>query len=216
MPTAYIGLGANIPSPAGAPEATLAAAVASFAALGCVLACSKLYSTRPVGIAEQPRFVNAAVALETNLAPRALLEALLEIEREFGRDRSAGVENGPRTLDLDILLYGDLVLSEHGLAIPHPRMAERGFVLAPLNDIAAEVRDPRSGVTVAKLFQRVCEEDASKGVNRDVEDAFVQVESDGWRAGAWSTGGSAEAGLGAGSDSGSNPNSESDSNSDHG
>jgi 2-amino-4-hydroxy-6-hydroxymethyldihydropteridine diphosphokinase len=220
MPTAYIGLGANLPSPAGEPEATLAAAVRSLAALGRVLACSDLYSTRPVGIAEQPRFLNAAVALETNLAPRALLEALLEIEREFGRDRSAGVENGPRTLDLDILLYGDLVLGEHGLAIPHPRMAERGFVLAPLNDIAAEACDPRSQVTVGKLFERVRGEDASKGVNRDVKDAFVQVESDGWRAGAWDTGGSAEAGLRAGAESGSGPDfepsSDPDPNSDHG
>jgi 2-amino-4-hydroxy-6-hydroxymethyldihydropteridine diphosphokinase len=203
MPTAYIGLGANLPSPAGEPEVTLAAAVARLAALGRVLACSRLYSTAPVGMAEQPRFLNAAVALETNLAPRALLEALLEVEREFGRDRAAGIENGPRTLDLDILLYGDLVLGEHGLAVPHPRMAERAFVLAPLNDIAAEVRDPRRQVTVGELFERVRGEDASKDVNRNVSDAFVQVESDGWRAGAWDTGGSAGAGLraGAGADS---------------
>jgi 2-amino-4-hydroxy-6-hydroxymethyldihydropteridine diphosphokinase len=198
MPTAYIALGANLPSPAGEPEATLAAAVASLAALGRVLACSRLYSTAPVGMAEQPRFLNAAVALETDLAPRALLEGLLEMEREFGRDRLAGVENGPRTLDLDILLYGDLVLGEHGLAIPHPRMTERAFVLAPLRDIAAEVRDPRSQVTVAKLFERVLGEDRSKHVNKDVNDAFVQVESDGWRAGAWDTGGSGGAGVRAG------------------
>jgi 2-amino-4-hydroxy-6-hydroxymethyldihydropteridine diphosphokinase len=194
MPTAYIGLGANLPSPAGEPEATLAAAVQRLAALGRVLACSGLYSTAPVGLAEQPRFLNAAVALETALAPRALLEALLEMEREFGRDRASGVENGPRTLDLDILLYGDLVLGEHGLAVPHPRMAERAFVLAPLKDIAAAVRDPRTQVTVGELFERVSGKDASKGVNREVKDAFVQVESDGWRAGAWDTGGGGEAG----------------------
>ena len=220
MPTAYIGLGANLPSPAGEPETTLAAAVARLAALGRVLACSKLYSTRPVGMAEQPRFLNAAVALETNLAPRALLEGLLEMEREFGRDRAAGIENGPRTLDLDILLYGDLVLGEHGLAVPHPRMAERAFVLAPLKDIAAEVRDPRSQVTVGELFERVRGEDASKGVNRNVSDAFVQVESDGWRAGAGDTGGSAGADLRAGADSGSDtssgPDSDSDPDPDHG
>ena len=220
MPTAYIGLGANLPSPAGEPEATLAAAVARLAALGRVVACSRLYSTAPVGLAEQPRFLNAAVALETNLAPRALLEALLEIEHAFGRDRPAGIENGPRTLDLDILLYGDLVLGEHGLAIPHPRMAERAFVLAPLHDVAAAVRDPRTQVTVGELFERVRGEDASKGVNREVRDAFVQVESDGWRAGACSTDGNAEAGLRAGSDpesdSGSTSVSDPEPNPDHG
>ena len=118
MSLAYIALGANLPSPAGPPEATLAAAVSRLASLGCVTARSSLYSTAPVGLADQPRFLNAVIALETALTPLELLGAVLLIEREFGRDRTASVPNGPRTLDLDILLYGDFVLSEAGLEIP--------------------------------------------------------------------------------------------------
>jgi 2-amino-4-hydroxy-6-hydroxymethyldihydropteridine diphosphokinase len=175
MSLAYIGMGGNLPGAAGTPEATLAAAAAR---LGPVVARSSLYSTTPVGFAEQPRFVNAAVALETELSARELLEGLLGVEREFGRDRAAGVKNGPRTLDLDILLFGDLVVSEWDLEIPHPRLAERAFVLVPLNEIAAEARDPRSGATVAQLLEKLFP-------NREgAMDAVVKVESDVWRAGA--------------------------------
>ena len=108
MLTAYIALGANLASWAGPPEVTLAAAVERLGSLGRVTARSSLYSTEPVGFAEQPRFVNAVVALETALEPRELLNKLLGIEKEFGRDRSASIPNGPRTLDLDILLIGHL------------------------------------------------------------------------------------------------------------
>jgi 2-amino-4-hydroxy-6-hydroxymethyldihydropteridine diphosphokinase len=179
MPTAYIGLGANLPGPAGPPEAALAAAVERLAELGRVTARSSLYSTAPVGLAEQPRFLNAALGLETDLMPRALLEALLGIEHALGRDRSAGIANGPRTLDLDILLYGDLVLSEQGFEVPHPRMAERAFVLAPLSEIGPEVRDPRTGLTMKELFQRV-----SMSAPEDAPEAVVRVESERWRADA--------------------------------
>src|SRR5271170_2064728 len=108
MRTAYIGMGANLPSRAGPPAATLAAAAGRLESLGRVVNRSSLYSTEPVGVAGQPRFVNGVVALDTELEPRALLDGLLAIELEFGRDRSAGILNGPRTLDLDILLFGDL------------------------------------------------------------------------------------------------------------
>jgi 2-amino-4-hydroxy-6-hydroxymethyldihydropteridine diphosphokinase len=101
-------MGGNLASWAGTPEATLAAAAVRLERLGRVVRRSSLYSTEPVGFAEQPRFVNAVVALETELEPRALLEGLLAIEQEFGRDRTAGIANGPRTLDLDILLLGEL------------------------------------------------------------------------------------------------------------
>jgi 2-amino-4-hydroxy-6-hydroxymethyldihydropteridine diphosphokinase len=187
MATFYIGLGANLPGPAGPPEAALAAAVERLGELGRVVRRSSLYSTAPVGLAEQPRFLNAVVALETELMPSALLEALLEIERALGRDRSTGVANGPRTLDLDILLYGDVVLSVQELVIPHPRLAERAFVLAPLSEIAPEMRDPRTGVTVGELFERVSGEGASK----DVPNAVAQVESERWRVSAVDTGGGA-------------------------
>lgn len=175
MGLAYIGMGGNVAGVAGTPEATLAAAAAR---LGRVVARSSLYSTAPVGFAEQPRFVNAVVALETERSPRELLEGLLGVEREFGRERAAGNKNGPRTLDLDILLFGDLVVSEWDLEIPHPRLAERAFVLVPLNEIAAAARDPRSGATVAQLLENLFPD------REGVMDAVVKVESDVWRAGA--------------------------------
>jgi 2-amino-4-hydroxy-6-hydroxymethyldihydropteridine diphosphokinase len=178
MQMAYIGMGANLPSAAGAPEATLAAAAARLAALGSVAARSHLYSTEPVGFAHQPRFVNAVAALETLLSPRELLDGLLAIEREFGRDRSAGILNGPRTLDLDILLYGERLIREAELEIPHPRLAERLFVLVPLNEIAPQLSDPRTGLTVAQLLLKIFLNSAG------AENEIYAVESDDWRAGA--------------------------------
>jgi 2-amino-4-hydroxy-6-hydroxymethyldihydropteridine diphosphokinase len=185
VPIAYIGLGANLPSSAGPPEATLAAAVARLAQVGSLAACSSLYSTAPVGYADQPRFFNAVVGLETDLAPRELLDALLDLEREFGRDRTSGLgglgglRNGPRTLDLDILLFGDLVLSEHNLEVPHPRLAQRAFVLVPLAEIAPALREPRSGATVGQLLERLVPDPEGEA------HAVVQVESDFWRPDAY-------------------------------
>jgi 2-amino-4-hydroxy-6-hydroxymethyldihydropteridine diphosphokinase len=152
MQTAYIGMGGNVASWAGAPEATLEAAALRLESLGRVTRRSSLYSTAPVGFEAQPRFVNAVVELVTDLAPRELLEGLLAIELEFGRDRGAGFANGPRTLDLDILLLGDLEISGPGLEIPHPRLAERAFVLVPLCEIAAKVVVPGCGRTVEELI----------------------------------------------------------------
>lgn len=178
MRTAYIGMGCNLASWAGPPEVTLSAAVLRLESLGRVVFRSSLYSTEPVGFAEQPRFINAVVALETELGPRDLLERLLAIELEFGRDRAAGFANGPRTLDLDILLFGNQKISEPGLEIPHPHLAERAFVLVPLNEIAPHAVDPRSGKTVAQLLESLFPERESE------THAVVKVESDGWRAGA--------------------------------
>jgi 2-amino-4-hydroxy-6-hydroxymethyldihydropteridine diphosphokinase len=131
-----------------------------------------------VGFAEQPRFVNAVVALETELEPRALLEGLLAIEQEFGRDRTAGIANGPRTLDLDILLLGNLRICEPGLEIPHPRLDKRAFVLVPLNEIAPGDLDAGGGKTVSQLLHSPFPNSES------ATDAVVQVESDCWRADA--------------------------------
>lgn len=176
MRTAYIGMGGNLASWAGAPEATLAAAALRLESLGRVTSRSSLYSTAPVGFAEQPRFVNAVVELETALEPRELLERLLAIEQEFGRDRAAGIANGPRTLDLDILLYGDLEIREQGLVIPHPRLSERAFVLIPLNEIAPQAVVPGVAKTVGQLLTKLIE--AAKAES----DAVVPVESEAWAA----------------------------------
>ena len=131
--TAYVGLGANL----GDREATIRRAVELLAATPGIeiVAVSTLRETDPVGYADQPRFLNGAVALETALAPRALLERLLEVERELGRVRGEGPRFGPRTIDLDLLLHGDEVVDEPGLVLPHPRVAERRFVLEPLHEL---------------------------------------------------------------------------------
>ena len=172
MSLAYIALGANLPSSAGPPEATLAAAVEGLTVLGRITARSSLYSTAPVGFADQPRFVNAVVAMETDRSPRELLNGLRAIEQVFGRDRAASPPNGPRTLDLDILLYGDLALCASGLEIPHPRLAGRAFVLVPLNEIAPHLRDPRSQKTVAQLLEAL--------PDRSAPDAVARIECDLW------------------------------------
>ena len=163
---------------AGPPEATLAAAALRLGTLGRVGCRSSLYSTEPVGFAGQPRFVNAVVELVTELTPRALLDGLLRIEQEFGRDRASSFVNGPRTLDLDILLMDGIVISEPGLEIPHPRLAERAFVLVPLCEIAPMFFDPGSKMTVAQLLHRLFPDSESK------TDAVVPIEGGGWRAGA--------------------------------
>ena len=161
MPIAAIGLGANLPSTVGAPAKTIAAAIERLAECGRVTARSALYRTAPVGYVDQPAFVNAAVLLQTELRPLPLLDTLLEIERSFGRDRAAGTPKGPRTLDLDLLLYDDLVLDEPELTLPHPAMHQRWFVLAPLGEIAQEWRHPVLRRTIAELLAGLPQEDSS-------------------------------------------------------
>jgi len=176
MRTAYIGMGGNLASWAGPPEATLAAAAARLESLGRVTRRSSLYSTEPVGFAEQPRFVNAVVALETEREPQDLLSGLLSIEQEFGRDRSAGIANGPRTLDLDILLFGEMKICEPGLVVPHPRLAERAFVLVPLCEIAPGLVDATSGRTMSQLL------DSLSKVSESGTNAVFPIQSDAWHA----------------------------------
>lgn len=119
------------------------------------LRVSPLIETDPVGVGDQPRFLNGAIVGTTSLEPRALLDRLLAIEREAGRVRP--FERAPRTLDLDLILYGDRVVHEHGLQVPHPRFRDRLFVLEPLAEIAAEWIDPVTGLAVGELRKRLNE-----------------------------------------------------------
>ena len=143
MSRAYVALGANL----GDREATIRAALAELeAAEGVeVVAVSSLVETDPVGYLDQPRFLNGAAALETTLTARELLELLLAVERRFGRAREGVPPQGPRTLDLDLLLYGSARIEEPGLRIPHPRLHERRFVLEPLAELDASLEVPGKG-----------------------------------------------------------------------
>ena len=136
MTRAYVGLGANL----GDRERTLRAAVEALVAEDGieVVAVSTLRETDPVGVGDQPRFLNGAVALETSL------DELLDVERRLGRERS-GERWGPRTIDLDLLLYGDETIDEPGLTVPHPRLHERRFVLEPLAELAPGLVVPGRG-----------------------------------------------------------------------
>jgi 2-amino-4-hydroxy-6-hydroxymethyldihydropteridine diphosphokinase len=149
VPVAYVALGSNL----GDRERTLRSAVD---ALGAepgirVLDVSRLIDTEPVGYVDQPRFLNGVVAIETELPPRELLERLLRLERTFGREREGVPPQGPRTLDLDLLVYGEAEIDEPGLRIPHPRLHERAFVLEPLVELAPGLEVPGRGRVEALL-----------------------------------------------------------------
>ncbi|KPC53276.1 2-amino-4-hydroxy-6-hydroxymethyldihydropteridine diphosphokinase [Amantichitinum ursilacus] len=144
---AFIALGANMDDPAG----QLTAALQMLAMIPGIrmLHCSRFYASAPVGYADQPDFVNAVAEISTTLSPKQLLEALLAVEAARGRTRS--FRNAPRTLDLDVLLYGDAIINEPGLNVPHPRMHERAFVLVPLLEIAPDLDIPVLGPAQAFL-----------------------------------------------------------------
>lgn len=139
---AYLGLGSNL----GDRPAEIGRAVQALSALGHVAAVSALYETEPEGGAQEPRYINAAVRLETELAARALLVACLGIERARGRIRPADKRKAPRILDIDLLLYSAEVLDEPGLSVPHPMLLARPFVRIPLAEVALPgLRHPQSG-----------------------------------------------------------------------
>jgi len=147
---AYVGLGSNL----GDREATLRQAVAALREVPGVriVAVSAFRETDPVGFLDQPRFLNGAAAIETELSPQELLAALLEVERGLGRIRG-GERYGPRTVDLDLLVYGDVTLAEPGLEIPHPRLHERRFALEPLAELAPGLEIPGKGPVEALLAE---------------------------------------------------------------
>ena len=167
MAAVYLGLGSNL----GNREANLRAALRGLWRMGRVEAVSALHETGPVGGPAQPSFYNAACRLETGLEPRPLLRFLQGLEHELGR-RPGGARGGPRPIDLDILLYEDRVVDEVGLIIPHPRLAERPFVLVPLAEIAADVRLPGDGRTVAELLAAA----GMEGVRRVAEPGWDGLE----------------------------------------
>jgi 2-amino-4-hydroxy-6-hydroxymethyldihydropteridine diphosphokinase len=140
MTRAYVGLGANL----GDREQNLRRAVELLAAEPGidVVAVSSFRETDPVGYVDQPRFLNGACAVETDLTARELLERLLAVERALGRERGTGPRWGPRTIDLDLLLYGEETVDEPGLTVPHPRLTERSFALEPLLELAPGLRLP--------------------------------------------------------------------------
>ena len=144
-----IALGSNV----GDRASHLEFAVAALSRLLTPLAISRWHETEPVGVGPQPLFLNGAGVGETDLSPRALLDALLALERERGRERPFA--GAPRTLDLDLVLFGNQILNEPGLTIPHPRFRERRFVLEPLAEIASAMVDPVTGLTIAQLLARL-------------------------------------------------------------
>jgi 2-amino-4-hydroxy-6-hydroxymethyldihydropteridine diphosphokinase len=165
MTDVYIGLGANL----GDRRENLRSALRMMPEGVTVAAVSSLYETEAVTAdgEAQPRYYNAAARLETKTSPRELLRAFQNIERELGRERT-GVRWSPRPIDIDLLLYGDEVIRETGLSVPHPRMRERAFVLVPLAEIAADVVHPTLGRTVGELASEAGDE------------GVVPVEDTGW------------------------------------
>jgi 2-amino-4-hydroxy-6-hydroxymethyldihydropteridine diphosphokinase len=147
MTRAYVGLGANL----GPKEVTLLRAVDLLAAEDGieVLELSELRETAPLGVVDQPEFLNGALAVETSLTPRELLDVLLRVERELGRVREE--RWGPRTIDLDLLVYGDETVDEPGLRVPHPRLHERRFALEPLGELEPELEIPGLGAVSEAL-----------------------------------------------------------------
>jgi 2-amino-4-hydroxy-6-hydroxymethyldihydropteridine diphosphokinase len=152
---AAIALGSNLSSAWGDRAATLREAMVRLDALGRVLRVSSFYDTEPVGYVDQPRFLNGAMLLATELEPMELLQGLLAIEKAMGRDRSGAEAKGPRVVDLDLLLFGDAVMETPELTLPHPALAERRFVLEPLAEIAVAMRHPVLGLTVGEMLARL-------------------------------------------------------------
>jgi 2-amino-4-hydroxy-6-hydroxymethyldihydropteridine diphosphokinase len=148
---AYLSLGSNL----GNREAQLREAEQRLSTLGSAISVSSYYETEPVEFTNQPWFLNAALALETNLTPQDLMHSILQIEREMGRKRRQ--EKGPRTIDIDILLFGNQILNSSDVTIPHPAMHQRRFVLEPLAEIAPEARNPLLNKTVRELLAELPE-----------------------------------------------------------
>jgi 2-amino-4-hydroxy-6-hydroxymethyldihydropteridine diphosphokinase len=143
----YLSLGSNV----GNREHNLAQAIECLATLGHVVSVSSFYETEPVGFTHQPWFLNCAVVLETEKIPQQFLSAALRIEKDLGRHRETAQPKGPRTIDIDILLFGKAVINTPALTVPHPALHERRFALEPLAEIAPDVRHPVLKKTIREL-----------------------------------------------------------------
>ncbi len=156
---AYIGLGANL----GDRQANVQQALRELAILPTIelVKVSSLYETAPVGVVDQPSFLNQVAAVRTSLSPQALLSALLHIENQMGRTRT--VRWGPRVIDMDLLLYGDAQIALPGLTVPHPRLRERAFAMVPLAEIAPDLALPEDGKTVSEIAESFWEEARNLG-----------------------------------------------------
>jgi len=162
MSTAFVGLGANLGDRAG----TLRWALERLGSIGTVAAVSPIYETEPLDYLDQPPFLNAVAKVTTRLRPGSVLASMLAIELDAGRQRS--IRHGPRTLDLDLLLYDDRVMATPDLMLPHPRMHQRAFVLVPLADLVPNLTVPGTGATVAELLGQL---ESLSGVHRYEPDA---------------------------------------------
>jgi len=147
----WFSLGANL----GDREASIRDAFRRLGEFCAELRLSSIYETEPMYVEDQPRFLNAVAAGTTRLAPRELLAAVHEVERALGRTRAAERRRGPRTIDIDILLYEGTLSDDPDLALPHPRLAERAFVLVPLLELSPDLADPRTGEPYAAALARV-------------------------------------------------------------
>jgi 2-amino-4-hydroxy-6-hydroxymethyldihydropteridine diphosphokinase len=150
---AVIALGSNLSSRFGTPAQNLHEAIHRLEDLGTVTAVSRFHETEPVGYTQQPNFLNAVALLETEVAPVNLLRGLLAIEHSMGRDRASTPPKGPRIIDLDLLLYGNMVLDDPALTLPHPSLHERRFVLAPLAEVAPNWKHPTLELTIQQLLE---------------------------------------------------------------
>jgi len=153
--SAALALGSNLPSRLGGPRQNLDAAVERIGKLGRVTALSSYLATAPEINTDQPEFVNAALLLETRLDPLSLMHALLAIEVALGRVRTGVPPKGPRIIDLDLIFFDDVAMNSEELTLPHPGVAQRRFVLAPLAEIAPDWVHPTHGLTVREMLERL-------------------------------------------------------------